>query len=166
MFCLLQKHQWNAKLFHFWTFFCCKRRELLCSYGNGDLLTCYFRLWRYNDFTGKLVFHCCLYNEHHSHLVPPPQACTLTWRSLARHMRTLHAGTTFSICRFVFLWQSLFFTIYWHIAINDFGLYVRFSNTGHLIEILENCFFQISYHSRKQWEDKENVTLRTLHGRP
>ena len=41
MFYSLYKHQWNSKPFHLNTFFfCCERRDLLCSHSNGDLFTC------------------------------------------------------------------------------------------------------------------------------
>ena len=64
MFYLLYKHQWNTKPFQSDIFFLRKARFILCRHTNGDLITCYFHMWR-SCFRVKahLVFHWCLYNK-------------------------------------------------------------------------------------------------------
>ena len=62
MFYLLYKHQWNTKPFHLDSFWC-ERHDLLGSHSNGDKLfshvkiTCYFHMWRYQDFMQKLIWY-------------------------------------------------------------------------------------------------------------
>ena len=68
MFYLLYKHQWNAKPFHFNSFWC-ERRDLLCSLSKGDIFTCadntLFSHVKISSFCTKahLVIHWCLYNK-------------------------------------------------------------------------------------------------------
>ena len=70
MFCLLYKHQWTTKPFHFNSFFGMKGAiyyvviaTVIYSHVN---ITCYFHMWRYEVFARKLTWYFIgdLYNKY------------------------------------------------------------------------------------------------------